>query len=603
MTHPPIDGNERLGDRYEIGGLLGRGGMADVRVGRDTRLGRTVAIKRLRTDLASDVTFQARFRREAQSSAKLNHPSIVAVYDTGEEVDRDGTQVPYIVMEYVEGRTLRDILRDERKILPERALEITADILSALDYSHHQGIVHRDIKPGNVMLTPAGQLKVMDFGIARAMDEASSAMTQTAAVVGTAQYLSPEQARGEQVDARSDIYSAGCLMYELLTGRPPFIGDSPVSVAYQHVREEAERPSQHNPDLDADIDAIIAKALAKRTDERYQSAAQMRADIERYLTGHQVAAPAVATGGAPTTVVAALPPADTGMFNAAAEEEQPERRSRRALWGTLLVLVVAAIVATLVLVLKPFTSEEPPAAAEVSVPSVIGFTEERATQRLEEEGFVVETQTRTSDDVARGRVISQDPPGEEFAADGSTVSLVVSAGRRTVAVPDVLGMSLRQAKAALRDEGLTAITIAQEESDEPRNTVLEVDPPTGADVPLDEAITLTVSTGPILVPEVVGLTEEEATATLGEAGLRVLVDEDYSEDVPEGVVIDQDPRAETEASSDDVVIILVSLGPEPTETTPPTTEPTTEPTETTPPTEPTEPTDPTDVPSETPTPE
>ncbi len=235
------DGQTLIGGRYALGELLGRGGMAEVRKGTDARLGRVVAVKRLRTDLASDVTFQARFRREAQSSASLNHPAIVAVYDTGEEQATDGSGVsqPYIVMEYVAGRTLRDILREGRKILPERALEITSGVLSALDYSHRAGIIHRDIKPGNVMLTPSGDVKVMDFGIARAMSDASSTMTQTAAVVGTAQYLSPEQARGEPVDSRSDVYSAGCLLYELLTGRPPFVGDSPVAVAYQHVREPA----------------------------------------------------------------------------------------------------------------------------------------------------------------------------------------------------------------------------------------------------------------------------------------------------------------------------------------------------------------------------
>ena len=227
--------------------------MAEVRKGTDTRLGRVVAVKRLRTDLASDATFQARFRREAQSSASLNHPAIVAVYDTGEEPATDGSGVdqPYIVMEYVAGRTLRDIIREGRKILPERALEITSGVLSALDYSHRAGIIHRDIKPGNVMLTPSGDVKVMDFGIARAISDAASTMTQTAAVVGTAQYLSPEQARGETVDSRSDVYSAGCLLYELLTGRPPFVGDSPVAVAYQHVREPASPPSDHDTDLTA----------------------------------------------------------------------------------------------------------------------------------------------------------------------------------------------------------------------------------------------------------------------------------------------------------------------------------------------------------------
>ncbi len=280
-----------VGDRYELGDVLGRGGMAEVRRAMDTRLGRPVAVKQLRVDLAQDPTFQARFRREAQSAAGLNHPTIVAVYDTGEEPDpRTGVGVPYIVMELVEGLTLRDVLREGGKIMPERALELTQGVLDALSYSHKAGIVHRDIKPANVMLTPNGNVKVMDFGIARAVADTSSTMTQTAAVIGTAQYLSPEQARGEKVDARSDIYSAGCLLYELLTGRPPFIGDSPVSVAYQHVREAPVPPSKLNPAISPEIDAIMLKALAKSPDERYQSARDMKADITRLLAGEQVTA-------------------------------------------------------------------------------------------------------------------------------------------------------------------------------------------------------------------------------------------------------------------------------------------------------------------------
>ncbi len=321
-----------IGGRYELGELLGRGGMAEVRKGRDLRLGRTVAVKRLRTDLASDATFQARFRREAQSSASLNHPAIVSTYDTGEEMATDGSGVaqPYIVMECVEGRTLRDILREGRKILPERALEITAGVLSALDYSHRAGIIHRDIKPGNVMLTPAGDVKVMDFGIARAISDASSTMTQTAAVVGTAQYLSPEQARGETVDSRSDVYSTGCLMYELLTGRPPFVGDSPVAVAYQHVREPASPPSDLDDQLDPEIDAIVMKSLAKRVEDRYQSAAAMRADIERYLAGHPIQAPAVAPAPAATAYVPPVPPPDATTTMAGMAGAQPPHRPRRS---------------------------------------------------------------------------------------------------------------------------------------------------------------------------------------------------------------------------------------------------------------------------------
>lgn len=281
----------RLGGRYELGSVLGRGGMAEVYLAHDTRLGRTVAVKTLRADLARDPSFQARFRREAQSAASLNHPAIVAVYDTGEDYV-DGVSIPYIVMEYVDGSTLRELLHSGRRLLPERTLEMTVGILQALEYSHRAQIVHRDIKPANVMLTRTGQVKVMDFGIARAMGDSGMTMTQTAAVIGTAQYLSPEQAKGEQVDARSDLYSTGCLLYELLAVRPPFVGDSPVAVAYQHVREEPQPPSNFDPEITPEMDAIVLKALTKDPDYRYQSADEMRADIEACLDGQPVAATA-----------------------------------------------------------------------------------------------------------------------------------------------------------------------------------------------------------------------------------------------------------------------------------------------------------------------
>ncbi|MDX3433925.1 Stk1 family PASTA domain-containing Ser/Thr kinase [Streptomyces sp. ME01-18a] len=268
----------RLGGRYELGSVLGRGGMAEVYLAHDTRLGRTVAVKTLRADLARDPSFQARFRREAQSAASLNHPAIVAVYDTGEDYV-DGVSIPYIVMEYVDGSTLRELLHSGRKLLPERTLEMTVGLLQALEYSHRAQIVHRDIKPANVMLTRTGQVKVMDFGIARAMGDSGMTMTQTAAVIGTAQYLSPEQAKGEQVDARSDLYSTGCLLYELLAVRPPFVGDSPVAVAYQHVREEPQPPSNFDPEITPKMDAIVLKALTKDPDYRYQSADEMRASM------------------------------------------------------------------------------------------------------------------------------------------------------------------------------------------------------------------------------------------------------------------------------------------------------------------------------------
>jgi serine/threonine-protein kinase len=291
----------RLGDRYDLGQIVGRGGMAEVYEGTDTRLNRRVAVKVLRGDLARDPMFLERFRREAQSAAGLNHPNIVAIYDTGED-DINGVTVPYIVMEFVDGVTLRQMLTSGPRIMPERGLEIIAGTLAALDYAHRHGIIHRDIKPANIMINSHGDAKVMDFGIARAVSDAATSMTATSAVMGTAQYLSPEQARGEVVDARSDIYSAGCVIYELLTGTPPFNGETPVSIAYQHVNEPAKAPSDFDPTIPAALDSIVLHALAKHPSQRYQTAAEFRADVERAIAGMPISAP---TAMQQTQVIAA----------------------------------------------------------------------------------------------------------------------------------------------------------------------------------------------------------------------------------------------------------------------------------------------------------
>src|ERR687890_628830 len=371
-----------IGGRYELEDLLGRGGMAEVRRAVDTRLGRPVAIKQLRADLATDPTFQARFRREAQSAAGLNHPNIVAVYDTGEEPDpHTGISIPYIVMELVEGPTLRDVLRDGRKILPERALELTQGVLDALSYSHRAGIIHRDIKPANVMLTQSGTVKVMDFGIARAVADTSSTMTQTAAVIGTAQYLSPEQARGETVDARSDLYSTGCLLYELLTGRPPFTGDSPVSVAYQHVREAPVPPSQLDPVITPDIDAVTLKALAKDPLDRYQSAREMKADISRVLAGQQATAvvPRVAAEAAPTRVVPAAVVTSTETDE---QEDEEEPRSRAGLVAGVVALVLLLVGLGGYGLYRALAPSADPQVVQVEVPAVLTYTAAQARSQL-----------------------------------------------------------------------------------------------------------------------------------------------------------------------------------------------------------------------------
>ncbi|SDS86231.1 serine/threonine protein kinase [Nocardioides scoriae] len=572
MTQP-----HRIGGRYEIGELLGRGGMAEVRKGTDIRLGRTVAVKRLRTDLASDSTFQARFRREAQSAASLNDPSIVSVYDTGEEMATDGSNVaqPYIVMEYVAGRTLRDVIRDGRKILPERALEITSGVLRALDYSHRAGIIHRDIKPGNVMLTPAGNVKVMDFGIARAVSDASSTMTQTAAVVGTAQYLSPEQARGETVDSRSDVYSTGCLLYELLTGRPPFVGDSPVSVAYQHVREPAQPPSSLDEDLTPEIDAIVMKALAKDVDERYASAAAMKQDIDNYLAGRPVQAPAVVP--APATTF--LPPSDptrvTPVAQHAAEDDDPPRK-RRGLLVLLALLVLALVAAALVFLPRLLDT----GAQQVQVPSVTGMTRAQAERTIQAQGLEVGEVTESENDqVARNRVISQSPQAGDPADAGSAVDYEVSLGPPDLTLPDVVGDDKDSAAATLRQEGVRVV-LSERNADDPTDQVVEMQPPAGTDVAPGSRVTLFWSDGPEQVPDVVGRTEAEARRLIEAAGFRVsrVTDSNPTDQEP-GTVLQQSPEAGQTNDAGSTVTIVVSTYEPPSEEPSPTEEPSASPTE------------------------
>jgi eukaryotic-like serine/threonine-protein kinase len=563
------------GGRYELGALLGRGGMAEVRRAQDLRLGRVVAIKRLRSDLAADPTFQARFRREAQSAASLNHPTIVAVYDTGEELATDGSglMLPYIVMEYVEGRTLRDILREGRRILPQRALEITGSVLDALDYSHRAGIIHRDIKPANVMLTPTGDVKVMDFGIARAIADSSATMTQTAAVVGTAQYLSPEQARGEQVDARSDLYSAGCLLFELLTGRPPFVGDSPVSVAYQHVREEPAPPSSVDREIPPEVDAITLKALAKRVDERYQSAAEMRADIDRALEGRPVHAPAVYVGEQTEHF---LPPAPTETPTSVVpavshREEQPPPR-RTWLWVLLLLLLAAAVIAALIVVPK-LTSDDGPTTVEV--PEITGLTVDEANTLLQRRGLELGDETTVTTGGKKNTIIHQDPPKNTTVEENTKINYTLVVPPKKVQIPFVTNGNLKDALAALQKKHLVAVPEEDDQSTEAKNQVTSTDPEPGTTVNVGTSVRVFYSTGFKEVPPVVGETQERAEADITAAGLRPVVSS-VASDAPAGTVTAQDPDPGSKLPFNDPVVISVSLGPTtPTEPTGPTTSGTT----------------------------
>jgi serine/threonine-protein kinase len=507
----------RLGGRYELGSVLGRGGMAEVYLAHDTRLGRTVAVKTLRVDLARDPSFQARFRREAQSAASLNHPSIVAVYDTGEDYV-DNISIPYIVMEYVDGSTLRELLHSGRKLLPERAMEMTVGILQALEYSHRAGIVHRDIKPANVMLTRTGQVKVMDFGIARAMGDSGMTMTQTAAVIGTAQYLSPEQAKGEQVDARSDLYSTGCLLYELLTVRPPFVGDSPVAVAYQHVREDPQPPSVYDPEVTPAMDAIVLKALTKDPNYRYQSADEMRADIEAALDGQPVGA-TVAMGaagygyphqygdGAATTAMAAqgtdqhtsmLPPMreDDGGYG---YDDRPDRRRQKKNNTSTVLLVVAAVLVLIgaIFLGKALFGGKGGGGADATVPSFVGISVADAKNKAQNVDLTI-TEGKPIDcaSVPVDMIGQQSPAANAPVPSSKQVTVQVCKGKPPVKVPSVLHDDVNAAKQQLLNAGFANIVVKYKASttDDP-NIVLAQDP-SGTTVPLNTKITLTVSKSP-----------------------------------------------------------------------------------------------------------
>jgi eukaryotic-like serine/threonine-protein kinase len=589
----------RLGGRYELGSVLGRGGMAEVYLAHDTRLGRTVAVKTLRVDLARDPSFQARFRREAQSAASLNHPSIVAVYDTGEDYV-DGVSIPYIVMEYVDGSTLRELLHSGRKLLPERAMEMTVGILQALEYSHRAGIVHRDIKPANVMLTRTGQVKVMDFGIARAMGDSGMTMTQTAAVIGTAQYLSPEQAKGEQVDARSDLYSTGCLLYELLTVRPPFVGDSPVAVAYQHVREDAQPPSVYDPEVTPAMDAIVLKALTKDPNYRYQSADEMRADIEAALDGQPVAA-AAAMGSvgygyphqygdaAPTTALPAQPDAQqTSMLPPMRDddkgygygyEDRPDRRRQRknSSSSTSTVLLVVAgilvLVGAIFLGKALFGGHSP--ADDALVPNFVGSTlADAKTQATNVDLTVVPGPAAYCDNVEKNLICKQTPAANAPLPDNKTITVVLSKGVAPVEVPGLEDDTLDSARQQLTAKGLTNVKVKYKTSTtEDPNIVLDQDPSAGEKVSKDTEITLTVSQEPkTATPQnVKGEPFDTAVADLKAQGFTNVVrapQDEPSQETQAGNVIRQTPDpSEGDKTLDTTIVLTVSSGPPPT--TPP----------------------------------
>ncbi|GAB7041398.1 MULTISPECIES: Stk1 family PASTA domain-containing Ser/Thr kinase [Catenuloplanes] len=560
-----------LNGRYQVGELLGYGGMAEVHQGRDLRLGRDVAIKMLRTDLARDNTFQMRFSREAQNAAALNHPAIVAVYDTGEEIAPTGEKLPFIVMEYVNGRTLKEVLTAEGRLQPRRAFEIMADICAALEFSHRHGIIHRDIKPGNVMVTQTGQVKVMDFGIARALASGATTMTQTSAVIGTAQYLSPEQARGEPVDARSDVYAAGCVLFELVVGHPPFVGDSPVSVAYQHVREEPPTPSDLNPEAGPDLDAIALKALSKNPANRYQSAGEMRADLLRAATGRPVMATPVmredetqylgATSGM-TGATRAIPQGG-GVPPRPAQKES----SAWVIAGLSAVAVLVVIGLVAWIAFRPDQTEEP---TTLQVSSVVGMSKDDAEKALRDDGFVPAYDPKPqTDNCTVGQVVKQNPEADATAARGDTVTLTMCAEKDTVQVPNLVGTQWDAAQKELTDAGLEPER-RDVNGTAPEGQVVKVDK-VGDSVPKGTTIVVEVSRGNMAeVPNVAGQSPAAARALLEQAGFTW--EEVEGQSVPAGtapVVSDQSPNANSQAERGSRVRITITVpqAPQPNPTT------------------------------------
>ncbi|MFI7596376.1 Stk1 family PASTA domain-containing Ser/Thr kinase [Actinoplanes sp. NPDC049681] len=561
-----------LGGRYQVGELLGYGGMAEVHRGRDLRLGRDVAIKMLRSDLARDATFQERFRREAQNSAALNHPAIVAVYDTGEETSSTGERQPFIVMEFVNGRTLKEVLAAEQRIQPRRALEIIADICAALEFSHRHGIIHRDIKPGNVMITQNGQVKVMDFGIARALASGATTMTQTSAVIGTAQYLSPEQARGESVDARSDVYAAGCVLFELLVGHPPFVGDSPVSVAYQHVREDPKAPSDINREVPPDVDAIVLKALAKNPLNRYQSAQEMRADALRAASGRPVMATPVMSeaetmamtgpmGQAPTAMTRPVPAGVAGPRG----PQPPERKTSSWVMAVLAALGVLAVVALGIgLALSGNNKDKADEAKVVPVPSVVGLSKDAAEKKLGDSGFTkIEYGTPKVKNDCQDKVESQTPLPQQTAKTDQTVTLVMCQTPQQVRVPTGLrGGTEDAARQALTEKGLVPV-INRVDNDAREGEVLKVESE-GENVDPGTKITVTVSRGNLVeIPDVKGQNVDVAKARLQDRGFTNIQVEESNQDGTPGTVVEQTPNAKEKRSKSTQITLTVIAENEP----------------------------------------
>ncbi|MFC2617551.1 MAG: Stk1 family PASTA domain-containing Ser/Thr kinase [Scardovia wiggsiae] len=589
------------GGRYTVGELIGHGGMAQVHIGTDTRLGRTVAIKIMRSDLAEDSIFLTRFRREARAVAQLNNPNIVSIYDSGEEQLEDAAgntvQVPYIVMEYIKGQTLRDIIQVNGSLSPQDAEQVMIGVLNALDYSHRMGIIHRDIKPGNIMISDQGTVKVMDFGIARAMDDSSATMTQNQGVVGTAQYLSPEQARGEQVGAKSDLYSAGCVLYEMLTGKPPFTGDSAVAIAYQHVSETATPISTLIPGLDKRWDSIVAKAMAKDTENRYADAAAFRQDIVTLAHGgipiaanahpltdlsktsqaqdvpQTAAMPQASVEQTSTLSTGSLPaaygpaaadsastPAAGTSTRALARKEEQDKKKRRNIIIISVVLGIAALAAIMLGIWFAYNSQN----NLVSVPTIdSSMSASTAKETIESAGLHFQQETDDNSSEPRGTFTRQNPTGGTRVAKGSTVRVWFSSGPRARTIPNVKGMTQQAATSALTSAGFKVSSVATENSATvEKDHVTRTDPASGTQQPQGTSVILYISTGQTTVPTgLVGKSQNEAVRRLNNNGFNTNIMQENSDSVAAGNVTRVNPAEGSTVSQGATITVYISSGP------------------------------------------
>jgi len=557
MTTP-----QHLSDRYELGEILGFGGMSEVHLARDVRLHRDVAVKVLRADLARDPSFYLRFRREAQNAAALNHPSIVAVYDTGEAETPTGP-LPYIVMEYVDGVTLRDIVHTDGPLPPRRAIEIIADACQALNFSHQNGIIHRDVKPANIMISSTNAVKVMDFGIARAIADSGNSVTQTAAVIGTAQYLSPEQARGEPVDARSDVYSLGCVLYEILTGEPPFTGDSPVAVAYQHVREDPVPPSKRHEGISADLDAVVLKALAKNPDNRYQTAAEMRADLVRVHNGETPEAPKVLTDAERSSFLssttAGLGPRTDPLPRQSLDDTDRDRAGGSIARWVVAVAVLAVLTIVVVIAFNTFGGST----RDVQVPDMRGQVSADAIAALQNRGFKTRTLQKPDSTVPPDHVIGTDPAANSSVSAGDEITINVSTGPEQREVPDVSSLSYTDAVNKLKAAGFSKFKQANSPSSpEMLGKVIGTNPPANQTSAITNVVTVIVGSGPETkqVPDVAGQTVDVAQKNLTVYGFTRFSQAQVDSTRPAGEVIGTNPPKGQMVPVDSVIELQVSKG-------------------------------------------